>query len=56
MVKRKRPIQVRLWNRKTLISRYKRSMRVAIPLNIQLNRPYKQRPTSKKKRSQRPAA
>ena len=23
-------------------------MRVAIPLNIQLNRPYKQRPTSKK--------
>ena len=31
-------------------------MRVAIPLNIQLNRPYKQRPTSKKKRSQRPAA
>ena len=49
MVKRARPIQVRLPNRRTIISRYKRSTRVAIPPNIELIRPYKQRSAPKNK-------
>ena len=47
MVKRTRPIQARLPNRRTFISRYKISMRVTIPPNIELNRPFKQRPAPK---------
>ena len=47
MVKRMRPIQVRLPNGKTFISRYKRSKCVAILPNIELNRRYKQRPALK---------
>ena len=56
MVKRTRPIQVRLPNGRTCISRYKRSRSVAIPPNIELSRPYKQRPTLKNKRHRRPTA
>ena len=56
MVKRARPIQARLPNRRTFILRYKISMRVEIPPNIELNRPFKQRPASKSKRQRRPAA
>ena len=48
MVKRARPIQVRLLKGRTFISRYKRSTHVAILLNIELNRQYKQRPVPKK--------
>ena len=55
MVKRVRPIQVRLSNGRTFISRYKRSTRVAILPNIELNRPYKQKPAPKNKRQRRPA-
>ena len=55
MVKTTRPIQVRLPNGRTCISRYKRSRSVAIPPNIELSRPYKQRPALKNKRQRRPA-
>ena len=48
MVERARPIQVRLLKGRTYISRYKRSTRIAILLNIELNRQYKQRPVPKK--------
>ena len=56
MVKRTIPIQVRLPNRRTFISRCKRSTRIAIPPNIELNRPYKQRQVSKSKLRQHPVA
>ena len=55
LVKRARPIQARLPNSRTFISRYKRSTRGAIPLNIKLNRPYKQRPALKNKYRRRAA-
>ena len=56
MVKRTRPIQARLPNKRTFISRYKISIRVAIPPNIELNRSFKQRPVPKSKRQRSPAA
>ena len=56
MVKRARPIQVSLPNRRTFILRYKRSTCAAIPPNIELNRPYKERPAPKNKCRQHPAA
>ena len=49
MVKRERPIQVRLPNGRTYISRYNRLMFGAILLNVELNRPFKQRPAPKSK-------
>ena len=56
MVKRERPIQVRLPNGRTFISRYKRSTPIAIPSHVELNRPHKQRSGPKKKPWQHPAA
>ena len=56
MVKRTRSIEVRLPNRRTFILRYKRSKCVVIPSNIEVNRPYKQRPAPKNKRWRHPAA
>ena len=50
IVKRTRPIQVRLPNGRIFISRYKRSTHVVIPPNIGLNRPCKQRLVPKNKR------
>ena len=47
MVKRMRPIQVRLSSGRTFILRCKISTRVAVPPNIELNRRYKQRPAPK---------
>ena len=55
MVKRTRPIQVRLPNGRIFLSRYKRSTHVAIPPNIELNRLYEQRPTPENKRRRHPA-
>ena len=56
MVKRARPILVRLPNGRTFISRYKRSTGPAMPPDIEVNRPCKQRPVPKKKRQQYSAA
>ena len=53
MVKRARPIQLRSPNGRTFISRYKRSTCSAIPPNIELNRPNKQRPVRKNRRRRR---
>ena len=55
MIKRVRPIQVRLPNGRTFISRCKRPKHASIPPNIELNRPYKQRQVPKDKCRQRPA-
>ena len=55
MIKRTRPIQVRLSNGRTFISRYKRSKHASIPPNIKLNRPYKQRQVPKDKFRRPPA-
>ena len=52
MVKRTRPIQVRLPNGRTFISRSKKSTCVAVTPNIELNKSYKQRPASKIKPQQ----
>ena len=49
MVRRTRPIGARLPNRKTLISRYKRSTSIAILPIVELNRPSKQKPAPKNK-------
>ena len=54
MVKKATPIQLRSPNRRTFTSRYKRSTYSAVPPNIELNRPYKQRPVPKNRRQQRP--
>ena len=55
MIKRTRPIQVRLPNGRTFISRCKRPKHASIPPNIELNRPYKQRQVPKDKCRRRPA-
>ena len=49
-------MQVKLPNRSTFVLIYKRSKRVAIPPNIELNRPYKQIPALKNKHKRYPAA
>ena len=56
VVKRERPIQVRLPNGRTFILRYKRSTPIAITSHVELNRPYKQRSGPKNKPWQHPAA
>ena len=56
LVKRTRHMQVRLPNGSIFILIYKRSRRVAIPPNIELNRPYKQTPALKNKCERCPAA
>ena len=52
MVKRTRPIQVRLPDGRTFILRYKKSMYVEVTPNIELNKSYKQRPASRNKHQQ----
>ena len=56
MVKRARPILVRLPNGRTFISRYKRSTGSVMPPDIEVNRPCKRRPVPKKKHQQYSAA
>ena len=56
MVKKMRPIQVRLSSGRTFILRCKISTHVAIPPNMEINRRYKQRPAPKNKCQRRPAA
>ena len=53
MVKRANPKRVALPNGRTFYARYKRATRDALPANVQLIRPYKQRAAPKERRRRR---